>query len=385
MNKKWIYFIAPIFLILTENVYSQVSVIEQCAKMANSALRSYSTYKNDKAFLAVSYADHCSVDKSYSNLSSSQQASFSAAYTRIARLGYGSSGQKSTEQETYKSFCSKSASLFKADQELYNELSTIRDRALKTVELCLVSAQVRVKVNYSTPEKPQDLVTVVFSVPEGSQKLLGVGGRNITCKSGDQEISPQLAKPLDITSNAINVTCSRRAEPINIYGINGKLYPRAQIIFYTNYSDQPLEILLPEGVTGPLDERLAKIESKLTLDTVQEGSVVAFRNGAGCPANGWEPYKNAEGRTIIGVSSTYSLESKAGESTHTLTIREMPAHNHSTYTSNESGRTAEHGQVNPELMHIDESQVTRATGGRGNSEAHNNMQPYVALHYCVKT
>ena len=46
-----------------------------------------------------------------------------------------------------------------------------------------------------------------------------------------------------------------------------------------------------------------------------------------CP-DGWGDYTEAQDRFIVGVSGKYSLKSKGGEEFHTLTINEMPAHNH---------------------------------------------------------
>ena len=40
----------------------------------------------------------------------------------------------------------------------------------------------------------------------------------------------------------------------------------------------------------------------------------------------WEPLN--EGRVLIGANSTYTVGSTGGESTHKLTVNEMPSHNH---------------------------------------------------------
>ncbi|MCL6415081.1 hypothetical protein MIB92_05420 [Aestuariirhabdus sp. Z084] len=373
-----------IFVTFSFDSHSKGDVISACTDMAKSALRSFTFYKDDKAFLAASHSEYCNIKQSYNELSSSKKTSFSAVYKRILRLGYGGDTNEDSMQATYEKFCSRSASMFKADHELYSEVSTIRERALRTVELCLASAEANISVNYNTPEKPEDLIHVVFKATLGSQRLLGVGGRNTTCRHGDTKLSPHLESPMTISSEVITITCHRRHEPIKIYGLNGTRYPRAEIVFYTNYSDSALDIILPEDVTGPLHERLEKIESRLALDSVQKGSVVAFVNAKGCPERGWDQYADGEGRTIIGVSSMYPLSHKGGSPTHTLGIPEMPIHQHSTYTSNEVGRGAEHGQHNSEMMHSEENSVARVTGKEGGGQAHNNMQPYVALHYCVK-
>ena len=86
------------------------------------------------------------------------------------------------------------------------------------------------------------------------------------------------------------------------------------------------------------------------------------------------------GRVPVGVlggdSNFGSLNSSGGAKTHTLTIAEMPSHNH-TYNhtvnpnaNNSNGFTAGRGQTN--------------TGNTGGGQAHNNLQPYRVLNFIIK-
>lgn len=82
---------------------------------------------------------------------------------------------------------------------------------------------------------------------------------------------------------------------------------------------------------------------------------------------------------------------QAGQENHTLSINEMPAHNHIVQAMPTSGTTLlAAGQVlakraaevyaapnNLAPMH---SGTTSNTGG---SQAHNNMQPFLALNFCI--
>ncbi|HWQ07801.1 MAG TPA: tail fiber protein, partial [Holophaga sp.] len=88
------------------------------------------------------------------------------------------------------------------------------------------------------------------------------------------------------------------------------------------------------------------------------------------------------GRFPLGVSSTYMLGKTGGEETHTLTVDEMPAHTHPTYSRYTSN-----------LQHDDNDEGDRGvlstqgatTGSSGGGYAHNNMPPYLAMNFIIKT
>lgn len=113
-------------------------------------------------------------------------------------------------------------------------------------------------------------------------------------------------------------------------------------------------------------------------------------------------------RTIIGASDEYPFASTGGAADHTLTTDEMPNHAHDTVDHNHSTVDHAHGVYAVQLGHpsntldpeftlaesiialtqtayanvtVNDANVTvNATGG---GDPHNNMQPYVALRYCV--
>jgi microcystin-dependent protein len=90
---------------------------------------------------------------------------------------------------------------------------------------------------------------------------------------------------------------------------------------------------------------------------------------------------NLQGAFPLGSSGSYALGATGGEATHLLTIAEVPAHTH-TYSQPSIGGGAEGTGSNASLPVVTPGQATGSTGGGG---AHNNMPPYLAVNYIIKT
>lgn len=91
----------------------------------------------------------------------------------------------------------------------------------------------------------------------------------------------------------------------------------------------------------------------------------------------WEAY--GAGRVTIGVSSGYGIGSEGGEATHVLSIDEMPSHNHNAMST--SGVSTSEGwygfNMNTSAVGAYDTNVIRFAG---NSQPHNNMQPYRTVY-----
>ena len=84
------------------------------------------------------------------------------------------------------------------------------------------------------------------------------------------------------------------------------------------------------------------------------------------------------GRFLLGADSTYAAGSTGGEAAHTLTVDEMPRHNHEIDNLNASGNATPYMTV--------QAQDKKGYGGNvqtmfaGGGKAHNNLPPYLAVY-----
>jgi microcystin-dependent protein len=99
------------------------------------------------------------------------------------------------------------------------------------------------------------------------------------------------------------------------------------------------------------------------------------------------------GRTPIKDGAGHTLGERGGETAHTLSISELPTHTHVVNLSDNPG-TPGIGTNNMLSNSGDErrftstesnlnAMYTQTVGNTGGSQAHQNMQPYLTLSFCV--
>lgn len=99
------------------------------------------------------------------------------------------------------------------------------------------------------------------------------------------------------------------------------------------------------------------------------------------PGQKWE---KIEGRFLLASSEDYPLKATGGEKEHTLTISEMPSHDHrqrfnNTYGSEYGGFAASESKYNSNYWWCIN---TAPTGG---GQPHNNMPPYLVVNVWKRT
>jgi microcystin-dependent protein len=98
------------------------------------------------------------------------------------------------------------------------------------------------------------------------------------------------------------------------------------------------------------------------------------------------------GRVPIHMSQSHNLGERAGEAAHTLSISELTMHVHATFASNNAGSTDDPagnllGNSAPNTLFGPTQALTamraNTVSNVGGSQAHNNMQPYLTLTFCI--
>ncbi len=127
---------------------------------------------------------------------------------------------------------------------------------------------------------------------------------------------------------------------------------------------------------------------------IPPGVIVMWSGVANNIPSGWVLCNGDNGtpdlrdRFVVGAGNTYSVGAKGGEATHTLTVAEMPLHTHGvpTNSTTNGSYTTGYGVGAPNTKLAAGSRVELVnTSARGTTSSHNNMPPYYALCYIMKT
>ncbi|MEO1020768.1 MAG: hypothetical protein AAFY56_24285 [Pseudomonadota bacterium] len=143
-----------------------------------------------------------------------------------------------------------------------------------------------------------------------------------------------------------------------------------------------------QGIPGPQGPKGEKGDPA----ELPSGIVVAFDRSAGCPI-GWTDLGQSQssvfgGRVLVVAQrddERYSFRASGGSETHTLTLPELPAHNHQfSFVPEVSNLSGAGYPVMSDTRHAASASRQEPTANAGGGQPHNNMQPYIALYFCKK-
>lgn len=98
-------------------------------------------------------------------------------------------------------------------------------------------------------------------------------------------------------------------------------------------------------------------------------------------ARGRSPLGAGQGNTAEGggLGTNRAVGATGGAETHTLTTAQLPAHSHGI-----SGQTISTGGASPAFTTGGSAQSS-STQSAGSGQAHNNMHPFLAVNFIIKT
>lgn len=119
---------------------------------------------------------------------------------------------------------------------------------------------------------------------------------------------------------------------------------------------------------------------------VMPGMITIWSGAVNAIPAGWHLCDGVDGRPdlrdkfVLGAGNGYAVAEIGGEATHTLTINEMPEHDHGFNTGDSTGRS---DNANDRDVMIPGG-TNKTTSKKGGGAAHNNMPPYYSLAYIIK-
>lgn len=100
----------------------------------------------------------------------------------------------------------------------------------------------------------------------------------------------------------------------------------------------------------------------------------------------WERLKD---RFLLAAGDSYAAGAAGGEAAHTLTVDEMPNHNHYLYVRGFDNSSSKEAIVNASYNYTsaqsNAGQAELIISSTGGSAAHNNMPPYLAVYMWKRT
>lgn len=152
----------------------------------------------------------------------------------------------------------------------------------------------------------------------------------------------------------------------------------------------PIGTVLPYvGETAPSNYLVCDGSTVSTNDYPLLCSVVPNSWISGSGISFYLKLPDLRGRVPVGYNKDYPsgvlglniMGAKGGEERHKLTINEMPAHNHAINTANGQGNMEWGYQFLYDKNSAGYNGIMQLVG---NSDAHNNMQPYIVLNYIIR-
>ena len=159
--------------------------------------------------------------------------------------------------------------------------------------------------------------------------------------------------------------------------------PYYTLLYIQKTSATPTDYMTTEEVMAAIQEAMSNIPASggvpINTITIWSGAVEDIPTGwALCDGQDGRP--DLRGRFVLGAGGTYNPGAAGGSEEVTLTVEQMPQHNHevSFRRSSEKAMSSNNGNLTGTEPVVASTRVT------GSSQPHPNMPPYYALCYIIK-
>ena len=247
--------------------------------------------------------------------------------------------------------------------------------------------------------------TAIFSSLGGQNTLTltaahkiqgGVYGTETPLTSGETAIigtiSPDSTYQVRITATDAlgNTTISVASLPTRQWAL--KFRPNGQGAAFGKAAETDKALEIPADWTFRIGSNTltAELLASLTADITHPVGMYVWLAAETDPATLWGGtwVRQPEGLTLVSAGDKYPLNSTGGEATHTLTVAEMPSHQHQMVNGNTGGYDYSAWTKSSVVLH-DAGAIGWAgnanTSYVGGGTAHNNMMPYKAAYCWLRT
>ncbi|MGY0794098.1 phage tail protein [Azospirillum argentinense] len=355
-------------------------VTNSCDLLLQHGISEITTTMSAQHSIAYKWHKYCGID-----FASASDGTIANASLTVLGYGSGDAGYNTNQQRTkLVQWCDQNRAFASSRSDLFEQAQTLSVAALSSWNQCIDMARKDIRIKFlPTGEHSKFVHFEIDSTHDGALKYLGLQVRNFTCtermiRSATNQVVDVNSQP-DIGSANIQIDCERTPPEIKEQeGVGQVTYDEAYIS--VNTSGPALAVGFPKAVSQ--------------YHVTPPRSVLAFNTQA-CPP-GWKEFTVARGRTLVGVGQGEGLTSRAlgqtgGAEQHTLSINELPSHNHGGATGGSSvGSFVEFPVRGPVsgafdgVVQFSVSDHTHAVNAEGGGKAHPNMPPFVALLFCER-
>ena len=165
-----------------------------------------------------------------------------------------------------------------------------------------------------------------------------------------------------------------------IKSINGTIMPNTSGNAVVTASNLPMSSSDSTTIKNAID---AKTTLAAVINAIYPVGSIYITTGSANPSTlfAGTTWSRIQDKFLLASGSTYTAGATGGEAEHTLTIAEMPSHNHQitfkgSYLNSGTNRRA------PDGASTDSTDYTKDTGG---GQPHNNMPPYLVVNVWQRT